>query len=234
MRADRDGRLGDAGERRESQLRHPQFRRRAAPEQVARRGRDDEHVGTKAGHLRRQFRQFQPLGVRVEDARLVPGLAEQRLGVAVFERQMRLAATEIDAAFERPGRIDERDPHCAACNAAASRRLTSSQSYRSRMPSATPTWGRHPVARQNLALSDTYHRWSPTRHAPNSTVGGRAVQRSDLRDQFQQADRVVRPAADIEGLTGDFGQVSLGEQSARGRDRRRKAGRAPACRRRRS
>src|SRR3954466_11534484 len=169
MRADCDGRFGDAGERRESQLRHPQFRRRAAPEQVTRRGRDHEHVGTEAGHLRRQFRQFQLPGVRVEEARFVPGLAEQRLRVAIFERQMRLAETKINAAFERPGRIDERDLHCAACNAAASRRLMSSHSYRSRTPSATPTWGCHPVAWPNLALSDTYQRWSPTRQAPNST-----------------------------------------------------------------
>ncbi len=78
----------------------PQFRRRAAPEQIARRGRDDEHVGSEAGYPTSQFRQVQPLGVRVENSRLVPRLAEQRPGIAVFERQMRLAATEIDAALE--------------------------------------------------------------------------------------------------------------------------------------
>ena len=37
------------------------------------------------------------------------------------------------------------------------------------------------------------------------------MQCRDLRDQFQQADRVVRPAADIEGLTGNLGKVLLGE-----------------------
>src|SRR6478609_4256917 len=99
MRADRDDRIGDAGERRESQLRRPQFRRRATPEQVAWRGRDDEHVGSEASYPISQFRQVQPLGVSVENSRLVPRLAEQRPGIAVFERQMRLAATEIDAAL---------------------------------------------------------------------------------------------------------------------------------------
>ena len=51
------------------------------------------------------------------------------------------------------------------------RRLASSQSYRRRMPSATPTCGRQPVVRPNLAVSDTYQRWSPTRQSPNSTRG---------------------------------------------------------------
>ena len=74
------------------------------------------------GDLAGQFRQAQRLGVCVEEARLVPGRAEQRPGIPVFERQMRLAAAEIDAALERPGRVDERDSHCAACSAASSRR----------------------------------------------------------------------------------------------------------------
>ena len=112
------------------QLRHPQFRRRAAPEQVARRRRHDEHVGSEAGRPERPGPAGRaPRRARRKSRASCPAAAEQRLGIAVFERQMRLAAAEIDAALERPGRVDQRDPHCAACNGCRRRAgLTSSHS----------------------------------------------------------------------------------------------------------
>src|SRR6266550_8539194 len=41
-----------------------------------------------------------------------------------------------------------------------------------------------------------------------------AVQRRDTVDQFEEAKRVFRAAADVEGLAGDVGQALLGRQES--------------------
>ena len=50
----------------------------------------------------------------VDEQDVVPLALEQRACVAVLERQVRFAASEIDAALERPPRIDQRVLHDAA------------------------------------------------------------------------------------------------------------------------
>ena len=91
--------------------RHAQLRRRASPEQVARRGRDDGEVGRERAHPLAHIVERQAVELRVDDIDFVAGGFEQRLRVAVLQRQVRLAAAEVDAAVEAPGRINERIPH---------------------------------------------------------------------------------------------------------------------------
>ena len=97
-------------ERGESLLRHAQLGRSATPEQVARRCCHDGHIGRESRDLRPSSGDGR--GPRAEHRRSrasCPASSEQRPGVAELQRQMRLAAAEIDAAFECPVRIDQRD-----------------------------------------------------------------------------------------------------------------------------
>src|SRR5437588_12577984 len=48
--------------------------------------------------------------------------------------------------------------------------------------------------------------------SPKAEAWAAAVQRRDTVDQFEQAQRVFRAAADVEGLAGDVGQALLGRQ----------------------
>ena len=159
VRADRDGNSSDADKRLQGCLRHPQFGRRAAPEQITRRRGDDDHVGRESRDLRRQCRVVYRPQLSVEDLGAVASIGQQSARVTVFERKMRLSAAEIDAAGEFPGRVDQRDPHCAATRiGAVSMRAASSQACRRLTPSSALTRGCQPVIRVNLAWFDTYQR----------------------------------------------------------------------------
>ena len=52
--------------------------------------------------------------VTVEQKYIVAMLLQQGLGVAEFQRKMRLAAAEIDTVLETPWRIDQRHSHADA------------------------------------------------------------------------------------------------------------------------
>jgi len=108
---DEDGREIADGIRR--CLGHAQFGRCAAPEEIARRGREDDHVGAELHQARANGAEIELLQLGVDQANLVSGTLEERLGVAELERQVRLAATEVDALVEGPRRIDQSDLHDA-------------------------------------------------------------------------------------------------------------------------
>jgi len=111
--ADCDGQRIESVERRQGVLRDPQLGRGAAPEQIAGRCRHDDHVRREIRHARLKRRGIDAVDLGIEDRGIVSGIRQQRPGIAVFERQMRLPAAEIDAAVKRPGRIDECDFHAA-------------------------------------------------------------------------------------------------------------------------
>src|SRR5436853_7775308 len=46
--------------------------------------------------------------------------------------------------------------------------------------------------------------------SPKAEARAAAVQRRDTVDQFEEAQRVFRPPAAVEGLAGDVGQARLG------------------------
>src|SRR5438067_8327561 len=48
--------------------------------------------------------------------------------------------------------------------------------------------------------------------SPKAEARAAAVQRRDTVDQLEEAQRVFRAAADVEGLAGDVGQALLGHQ----------------------
>ena len=123
VRADRDAHAAAMPERVEEGARHAQLGRSATPEQVCGGGRDDRHVGGERRHLVGGLPGGVAEEVRVDEQRLVASAFEQRLGVRELERQVRLAAAEIDAAIIVPGRVDERDPHRTASCVGAPPRL---------------------------------------------------------------------------------------------------------------
>src|SRR4051794_38095943 len=97
--------------------------------------------------------------LRIDHQHIVTGGREQRTGVAIFERKMRLPAPEIDAAVERPGRVDEGKLHEATRSPTTPRAAAvpncSSQAVSRPTPSITLVRGRQPVAAVNLVVSDT-------------------------------------------------------------------------------
>src|SRR5205814_6340682 len=88
-----------------------QFRRRATPEQVAWRRRNDRNVGCIVGDSGSDCLARKYAELSVENLGIVPGPVQQRLRVAVLQGQVRLPASEVDAALEGPGWIDERVFH---------------------------------------------------------------------------------------------------------------------------
>src|SRR5690349_21257690 len=92
---------------------------------------------------------------------LVAGRLEHGGGVAELERQMRVAAAEIDAALIVPGGIDERDPHARTllfCRVRSSRGSANSwaiQPARSRRPSRHGIEARQPTASVSRRVSAT-------------------------------------------------------------------------------
>ena len=94
--------------RRITSMRHPQFRRRASPEEIARRGGDHREVRPERGDALADssHAQARPAGrrrFRLHGRRA----SSSALRIAVLQRQVRLAASEVDAALETPGRINE-------------------------------------------------------------------------------------------------------------------------------
>src|SRR5437764_2350423 len=93
----------------------------------------------------------------IQNARFVTRRFQQDLGAPVLQRQMRLAAAEIDAVAERPWRIDEREPHAtASCRASLLTEDSINQSRRRFRPDATPTSACHPSAFAIASVFDTY------------------------------------------------------------------------------
>ena len=114
MRPDGDQRAAHGAEVGRRELRDAQLGRRAAPEEIARRGSDHREIRPEISHASPHLSARQVVELRVDDQGFVPVALEQRLRVAVFERQVRLAAAEIDAALEAPVRIDESVLHDAS------------------------------------------------------------------------------------------------------------------------
>ena len=120
-----------------------------------------------------------------------PAALEQRPRIAVFERQMRLAAAEIDAALERPGRVDQRDPHArSSLRRLQRRRAALADEQPVVQPSnafATPTRGRHPVS--PAEPGGVGHVPALVADTPIAELDRRrlAVQRRNLRNQLEQA-----------------------------------------------
>src|SRR5689334_10548808 len=97
--------------------------------------------------------------LRVHQQHIVARRGQQRAGIPEFERQMRLAAAEVDAAVERPRRIDESELHEATRSPTTSlpAAVPTSSSHAASLPtpSLTVVRGRHPVAAVNFDVSDT-------------------------------------------------------------------------------
>ena len=111
VRTDRHEHAGDIPNCRHGLLRHAQLGRRAAPEQIGRRRGDHGHLGAEGTKLGAHLIQAQIHEVGVDQQDLMTAGFEQCLGIAVLQRQVRIAAAEIDAAFEGPARVDQRHPH---------------------------------------------------------------------------------------------------------------------------
>src|SRR5215207_1469165 len=120
MWPDHDPQTRRAVQRPHRLLRDAQFRRRAPPEQVAGRARDHQPVWSKGFDPPPDICYRDVVQLRVEEKNVVTVLLEQRLRIAELERQMRLAAPEIDASFECPVGIDQCELHDAALPAIAS------------------------------------------------------------------------------------------------------------------
>src|SRR5437763_16610315 len=91
---------------------------------------------------------------------VMAGVAQHATGDAEFKRQMGCPAAEIDAAVEVPVGIDECYPHARASSKPSPRWFSPNRSVshcpRSRRPSVTATFGRHPRADEMARISDTY------------------------------------------------------------------------------
>ena len=130
--------------------RHPQLGRRAAPEQVGRRRGDHDRgrAGTPRSSARMSPRSS-PNRCPSTSWTAWPSRFEQRPAPAQLQRQMRLAAAEIDAAVEAPVRVDQRHPHAGTSRRqrrALRRRCRHSQCASRARPSSKPMRARQPVA----------------------------------------------------------------------------------------
>src|SRR4051794_7195792 len=165
MRADRNGERHNAAKVLDQLARHPQFRWSTTPEEICGRRRHHRDIRCERAHFVRHIAEAEREHVRIDQQRGVPSLAQLLLGNAKFERQVRRAASEIDAAVVAPERIDQRDPHQrppTACSVCEPKR-DSSQFESELSPSGNATCGSHPVAARKARVSDTYQGWSPGR-----------------------------------------------------------------------
>src|SRR3954469_10603469 len=136
---------------------HPELRWCATPEEVCRRSRDHGHVGAKRAHLVRHILVAEREHVRVDEQGGMASLAQKMLCDAQLERQVRRAASEIDAAVVIPVRVNERDLHQAAPTTRRGWLLrVSSHSHSVRRPSVRAICGFQPVALRKARVSDTY------------------------------------------------------------------------------
>src|SRR5689334_19852828 len=87
---------------------HTKFGRRAAPEQVTRSRGDNGEIRMEVEDLVRYPGGIEAIQLTVDNQDFMSRSLQQRLGITVFERQMRIAATEIDAARKRPRRVHQR------------------------------------------------------------------------------------------------------------------------------
>src|SRR5437868_1870683 len=83
-------------------LRHTQLRRSTAPEQVTGRRSYYRKIRMEGPDLRLNLTRIKTVDLTVDDQHLVPGGLQQRFRVTILERQMRVAAAEVDTAFESP------------------------------------------------------------------------------------------------------------------------------------
>ncbi len=120
MGPDRD-QLGHGGAERRGEGRwQGQLGLGAAPEQIGRRRGDHRDVRAEGRDVARQLIDGLAAEMAVQEQNLVAVRRQQGLGIAQLERQMRLAAAEIDAAGEAPGRIDQGNFHASSVQAVAS------------------------------------------------------------------------------------------------------------------
>ena len=100
MRAHRHRHAARAPDRVQRGAGHAQLRLGAAPEQVGGRGRHHRHARRERRHRRGELGIRPALQMAVQQQHLVPGGLQQHPAAAELQRQMRLAAAEIDAALE--------------------------------------------------------------------------------------------------------------------------------------
>src|SRR3954467_7739297 len=94
------------------------------------------------------------------------GLPEEMLGDSEFERQVRRAASEVDAAVEVPVRIDQGDArHAKASRLEGSPKRPASHPWSEFNPSRSEIFGCQPSATNNARVSVTYQGWSPGRQS---------------------------------------------------------------------
>src|SRR5512132_1572839 len=117
----------------------------------------------------------------IEHPRFVARLAQQPLRIGEFQRQMRLAAAEIDAAVERPGRIDQRDAHAQASSLADATPLRPVESPNHFTgpcgPSCSRARGRRPAVAVNPDRETSYRRLPGRAPATAASVLMRALYR---------------------------------------------------------
>ena len=99
---------------RRSRLRDAQLGRSAAPEQIARGSGDDNHVRREIHNPRPQRGIVEVFRLGIDNSSRMPGIRQQCRGIAEFQRQVRLAAAEINAAGEIPVGVYQRHPHWIA------------------------------------------------------------------------------------------------------------------------
>ena len=158
-----DRRMGPDGDRhspsstqaRDDLARDTEFRLGAAPEQIGRRRGHDGHSGREPRHLFDQRRVVQSHQGAVDEEALMPLRLEQAAAIAELERQVRLAATEVDAVIERPRGIEKRDLHTASRTAVATTRSPASQSASRATPSRQPIGSGSESVRRRARASAT-------------------------------------------------------------------------------
>ena len=238
VRTDRDAHAAAMPERVEEGARHAQLGRSATPEQVCGGGRDDRHVGGERRHLVGGL----PGGVaeeRVDEQRLMASAFEQRLGVRELERQVRLATAEIDAAIIVPGGLTSAT---LIARPPAWERRRDCRPRRGSTPPARRTGERGPRATRAVGEVERSVDATPVGDEV-ALVAGPPVgmadrdltveQPFDAADQLQEADRVRRSAAEIEGVPADAADGRARARRPRPRPRRRGC-RGPGRRPRRS
>ena len=130
----------------------------AAPEEVGRSGGEHRHSGREARNPLGKSLHREAVERAVQHQHLVAIGLEQAAAIADLERQMRLAAAEVDAAGKAPGRVEERYPHagtrCSAGVVLAARSRSSQRNSRAR-PCCQPTRACQPVAVSTAEVSLT-------------------------------------------------------------------------------
>ena len=129
---------------------------------------------------------------------VVPGSLQQRLRIAELQRQMRLAAAEIDAALEASsvGLTSATLMHAPPPlrhGATAPRRAARVSQRMQRRKALAPRRraARQPVAARERARVGDVQRWSPARQSRELDLAGVPAEQSSMRSiSSQQADRV--------------------------------------------